>query len=131
MLDKMPKLEVYSIDVIDWSKQFFDTVSQKPIFRTKQNLLKVLDFGVEDAPDQSEPYDYLKIVWYPEEHDMSRYVKQTEQINIDKFDKNMNIDCLTERITINPDSIQDLNNFILGSQEFKNSVSTIIVLYSS
>ena len=56
---------------------------------------------------------------------MSCYVKQTGCIKINKLEYDMNIDCLADKIQIDPDSIQNLNNFNLGSQKFISSVKTV------
>ena len=56
---------------------------------------------------------------------MSCYVKQTGCIKINELEYDMNIDCLADKIRIDPNSIQNLNNFTLGSQKFRNSVKSV------
>ena len=104
----MPDLDISMIHVWESNKEIINTLAQKPVFRTKQNLFKVLDSEFSDLPDQSEPYEYLLKVRYPESHDMSCYVKQTECIEINKLDADMNIDCIADQIKIHPD-IKQLN----------------------
>ena len=92
-------------------------------------MFKVLDFCGSDAPEQSNPYEYLRKVRYPEKHDMSWYVKQTECIQISQFYKDINIDCIAEKIIIDSDWIQKITNFNLGTQNFLDSVNTVDIHY--
>ena len=75
MLDEMQELEIYMIHVKHCNNEIVDTLAQKPIFKKKQDLFKVLDLGTSDAPERSEPYEYLQSVYHPEKHKMSCYVK--------------------------------------------------------
>ena len=71
MLDEMPEFEVHLISARNYNDDFIDTLAQKPIFKTKRDLFRVLDFSDSDPPMQFEPYEYLLQVKSPEEHDMS------------------------------------------------------------
>ena len=56
---------------------------------------------------------------------MSCYVKHTGFILINKFDEDMNIDCIADRIKITPKLIENLTKFNLGTQRFYDSVKTV------
>ena len=80
MLDEMLDFEISMIYVRGDINKFINKLSQKPNFKTKKDLFSVLDFDNSDPPQKSEPYEYLRKVQNPEEHDMSCYVKQTDCI---------------------------------------------------
>ena len=92
MLDEMPDLEISMIHVWQSDKELINTLAQKPIFRAKQNLFKVLDSEFSDIPERSEPYEYLLKVRYPQYHDMNCYVKHAGCIEIKKLHIDMNVD---------------------------------------
>ena len=60
---------------------------------------------------------------------MSCYVKHTGLIEIEEFNQDMNIDCIADRIKIEPELIQNLTNLSLGTQRFYNSVKTVDIGY--
>ena len=93
MLDEMPELEFGSLFV--WYKNdkvLIDTLLQKSIYKTRQELYKVLKFEDTFSHDKSIPFEYSSIIHSPQKHDMSLYVKQARLIIISEFDKDMNID---------------------------------------
>ena len=71
MLCEMPDFEIFMIHSFYNNKKLINTLTQWPFFETETELFKVLDFGVSDAADRSEPYEYLRKVKYPYYHDMS------------------------------------------------------------
>ena len=74
ILDEIPELEIFKICSSCRLNQFINELAEKSNFKTKQDFFKVLDFknyGHTDPPGQSEPYEYLNKVLYPEDHDMS------------------------------------------------------------
>ena len=94
MLDEMPVLEIKRIKFVSrWSKDIIDTLLQKSIYKTPDELYKVLESnpGAFETPDT---YEYLSIIFNPETKDMSSYVKQVGCIYIEKFNGDMNIDWL-------------------------------------
>ena len=96
ILDEIPELEIAMIDASydsdtynddsDWNDDFdvtngfykecIDTLVKRLILKNKQELIKVLNID-GDPPELSEPYEYLKEVYFPYLLDMSRYVKHT------------------------------------------------------
>ena len=54
-------------------------------------------------------------------------MKQAGYIEISQFNKDMNINCLTDKIIISSDCILKILDFNLGTQEFFDSVSTVVV----
>ena len=71
MLDKLPELEISHIKVHNSSNTFIDTLAEKPMFETKQDLFKVLESNDESVAEQSEPHEYLSTVKFPYKHDMN------------------------------------------------------------
>ena len=71
MLDEIPELEISMIHIWECNNELICALEQKPIFNNEQDLFKILDFDTEDAPEQSESYEYLQKVANPQKHDMS------------------------------------------------------------
>ena len=71
MLDELPEIEISSVQVDNCNNEFIDAVASKPMFKTKQDLYKVLEISDRSAAKQSKPHEYLSNVYDPEKHDMS------------------------------------------------------------
>ena len=98
-------------------------------------MLKVLEFEEDDdyeyldLPQLPEPHEYLAKVEDPQEHDMTWYVKHAGCIEIREFDKNMHIDCIADKIIIDPDWIQDIKDDNLGTNRFYDSIHAVEIHY--
>ena len=103
-------------------------MESKSIFKTKQDLFDALIFTDDwQLSEFFAPFEYLSTVKYPEDHDMKWFVKQAGCIKIYDLWKNLNIDCITNEILIDYDSIESINNFLLGSDNFFSSVQVVTI----
>ena len=130
MLDEMPELEVCRIKVDRGDNEFINTLAQKSMFKTKQELFKILDYDNLNSPKQPEPHEYLSKVLHLEDQDMSWFVKQAKWIQIRELEKDVNIDWEVDHVHIYLNCIENIQNFNLGTQKFFDSVNTITIDYS-
>ena len=45
------------------------------------------------------------------------------------FDEDMNIDCIANHVKIDPTCIRNISKYTLGTQKFRDSVSTVEIQY--
>ena len=70
MLDEMPDLEVSKISGHISNNDAINALMEKPIFKTKQDLFKIIEFSPSYENDQSEPLEYLSYVACYTQHEM-------------------------------------------------------------
>ena len=63
MLDEMPEFEICKISVTNGENELINALATKSMFKTKQDLFKILEFSNNDRSKQSEPYEYLSRVY--------------------------------------------------------------------
>ena len=71
ILEKMPDMEICQIVVRNSSNDFLNTLAEKYMLKTKQDLYEILQIDNKTLNKQSEPHEYLSVVKYPKNRDMS------------------------------------------------------------
>ena len=69
----------------------FNMLLQKPMFKTKEDIFKKLDFSTT-VRKCSEPFEYLSRVFYSQKYDMNDFVKQVGCMHIKYANRDLNID---------------------------------------
>ena len=92
LLDEIPELEISYIDIVNGQNEFINTLLEKSMVKTKQELFKILQFRNPFNYQFDEPYEYLSFIPNPQKYFMNWNVKQAGCIEINQLRKDMNID---------------------------------------
>ena len=71
MLDEMPELEVSKISGFFKNDDVISILAEKPMFKTKKDLFKVIQLNSIFEPNNFQPFEYLSYISNPEWYDMS------------------------------------------------------------
>ena len=71
ILEDMPEIEIHKIYVKNGTNGMIDILTEKPMFDTKQELYKVLEFQHKVEDTYTETYEYISELSYPDLYDMS------------------------------------------------------------
>ena len=123
-------LKSNKINVILGNNDLINSLAKKPMFKTKQDLFKLLDYQDSDIIEQEEPHEYLSQILMPEMYDMSSFAKQAGCINIYDLQNDLSIDCITEEVEFDFISIQTFENYNIGTTKFFDSVNTVSLNYN-
>ena len=104
-------------------------LAEKPQFKSKQDLFKIIDLDPLYENSNYGPFEYLSGVSYPEKYDMRKYVKQVDYICIFDLKKDLKINCLANEIRIDFENVQKIKEFKLGTQRFLNSIKIVTIEY--
>ena len=90
MLDQMPDIEVERLRLRKVDDKTVRKLTEKPMFKSKQDLFNILELGHFDALPQCEPYEYLSYVYVDNyfRNSLSDYCKQAGCVNISQLPNN-------------------------------------------
>ena len=127
MLDEMPDLEVEKCIMLSGSNSMIQTLADKPMFKTKHDLFKILDFRYSQALTHPEPYEYISFV-NANERPMDKFCKYADCVQIDYLYEDLYIDWKVNTVIINGIDLFDFKEKH-GSQEFFDSVTWLKIKY--
>ena len=71
MLDELSEFEISKIYVTEGTNDFINNLAQRPMFKTKQDLFKVLELKESKIRRPTQTLEYMSKMEFPERFNMS------------------------------------------------------------